>query len=63
MNKIILKYRQKHKKCKYCKYYHVDGASWMGIFYDHCKAKDIIIHSINIPRLFCSCYEVKKNEF
>ena len=45
MNKKILKYRQKHKKCKYCKYYHVDGASWMGIFYDHCKAKDIVFYS------------------
>ena len=63
MDKKILKYRKKHKKCKYCKYYHIDGAIQLGISYDHCKAKDTIIYSINIPRLFCPCYEVKEDEF
>ena len=59
MDDKIFRYRRNHKKCRYCKYYHTDGAPWMGVFYDHCKAKDTIIYNINIPRWFCPCYEVK----
>jgi len=62
MDDKVFRYRKNHKKCKYCKYYHVDGAIQLGIVYDHCKAKDTIIYNIDIPRWFCSCYEVK-NEF
>jgi hypothetical protein len=63
MDYKILRYRLHHPKCKYCKYYHTDGSPYLGIFYNHCQAKDIIIYSINIPRLFCPCYGVKEDEF
>lgn len=58
MDEKVLKYRKRHKRCKYCKYYHLDGAVQLGLDYEHCKAKDSIIYSIDIPRWFCSCYEV-----
>lgn len=58
INEKILKYRENHPKCKYCKYYTVEGR-WDIVIFNYCIAKDKIINSIEIFRPFCSCYEVK----
>lgn len=66
MNENILKYRQKHKKCRYCKYLGFDShGEQIGVpgFYV-CKVKDKIIKDmfpdmVNAPRLFCRYYEVE----
>lgn len=69
MDEKILKYRQIHKKCKYCKYLKYDSSSErIGVpgFYV-CKVKDKIIRGgipdmTNIPRWFCQCYEVQEDD-
>lgn len=61
----VLKYRNKHKKCKYCKYLRliVPCVDIVPAYYK-CVAKDKIIQDTlpdmtNIRR-FCSCYEAKE---
>lgn len=64
----IFTYRQKHPKCKYCKYLRLRGShNICGIDYYLCIAKDKIIQDnmpnmTQVPRLFCSLYEVDENK-
>ena len=63
MDEKVLQDRKKHKKCKYCKHLKHKGHFGIGVSYYLCEAKDKIISDYlpdkrNIPRLFCSCYEV-----
>lgn len=62
MDEKILKYRQKHAKCSYCKYC-VYKADYQGGEFAYCKAKhkpleDLFIDMTKVPRWFCTCYEV-----
>lgn len=61
MDENILKYRQKHKKCKFCKYLTYDSRAERicGAGFFKCKVKDKIIRSIDIKR-FCGYYIVKE---
>lgn len=63
MDEKVLKYRQKHKRCKYCKYL-VYRSPRFSPSYIECKAKDKLIgvDIVEIPRWFCSCYEVDVNK-
>ena len=60
MEGIILKYRQSHPKCKWCKFCKYNyapchlTASWYS-----CKVKDKVVN-IDIPR-FCKYYQVKED--
>ena len=58
----VFKYRQTHPKCKYCKYlkYVIPHVNIGICGYYECKAKDIQINYISIPRLLCQCYVVKE---
>jgi hypothetical protein len=59
MKSEIQKYREKHKKCKWCKYYEYN-TDWVGIdlyCYGVCKLKDKIINFESIPRL-CKYYKL-----
>lgn len=68
MDRKIKEYRQKHKKCKYCKYRKLDlsgGKLSIPPFYV-CEVKDKIIRDMlpdmtRVPRLFCKWYEVKED--
>lgn len=63
MEKEIIEYRQKHPKCKWCKYYkHHYGEVGIDIYcYDTCELKDKIIHFIDLLRL-CKYYQVEEEE-
>lgn len=62
MNEKVRKYREKHKRCKYCTYLkpeYFGENSWY-----ICKAKEKIIKDLTpnmicVPRPFCKCYEVR----
>ena len=60
-DKNIIEYRQKHKKCKWCKYYkHIVKEVGVDIYsYDECLLKDKIIYFINAYRM-CKYYELKR---
>ena len=61
MNSKIEKYRQKHKKCKWCKYYKwnsLEQAHWITC-YGECLIKDKIINFDSMIRL-CKYYELKE---
>ena len=63
MDNKIEKYRSKHKKCKWCKYYKWNSKE-VGIdlyCYGKCKLKDKIITFDSIPRL-CKYYELKESD-
>lgn len=62
MTKKVIDYRNKHKKCLYCKYLKYSSFISSCGFYK-CEAKDKIIkdsmpNMLNVPRWFCSCYEL-----
>lgn len=65
MEEKILKYKNKHKRCKYCKHLKFDmGRDTVPPFF-MCLAKDKVIRDFlpdmtEVPRLFCQCYEVKE---
>ena len=63
MEKKIIDYRKKHRRCKYCKYsVLVMPKDMYTLDYYVCKAKDKIIEDWFVeylPRIFCSCYELK----
>lgn len=66
MTKKVIKYREKHKRCKYCKHLYLDcSGERVGVHaYYKCLAKDKIIHDIlpdmtSFPRWFCECYELE----
>lgn len=61
MDDKIKKYRIKHKKCKWCKYYKYNSLQqchW-ATCYGECTLKDKIINFDSMPRL-CRYYEVKE---
>lgn len=63
MDAKIKEYRQKHHKCKWCKYYKYNSLQechWITP-YGECVLKDKIINYDNILRL-CKYYELKENE-
>lgn len=69
MNEKVYKYRQKHKRCKYCNHLKYDNSGKrIGIPGFHvCKAKDKIIRDMipdmrNVPRWICQCYEVEEDD-
>jgi hypothetical protein len=55
MDREIIEYRQKHPKCKWCKYYKHHYC------YDTCELKNKIIYFINLLRL-CKYYQVEEEE-
>lgn len=63
MDREIIEYRQKHPKCKWCKYYkHYYDEVGIDIYcYDTCELKDKIIYFINLLRL-CKYYQVEEEE-
>ena len=66
MNKEIKIYRQKHQKCKWCKYYKYESPSTkiMGLEcpdYEMCILKDKIIHFTNWNHL-CKYYKIKEEK-
>ena len=65
MEREVFEYRQTHPKCRYCKHLKYIADPMMPYntqCYDYyeCKAKDVEIKHISIPRYFCSCYIVKE---
>lgn len=65
MTEKVLKYRQKHKRCKYCKHLKFNMGRNTEAPFHVCDAKDKVISDCapdmtNVPRLFCMCYEVKE---
>lgn len=67
MNEKVYKYRQKHKRCKYCKHLQLIIRKDTGGSYYHCDAKyhiisDCLPNMISVPRWFCGCYEVKEDD-
>lgn len=60
MEEIILKYRQSHPKCKWCKFckYNYAPCNLTANWYS-CRVKDKIVN-IDIPR-FCKYYQVKED--
>ncbi len=59
MDKNIITYRKKHKRCKYCKYYKVRTLPVpFSPTTKECLLKEKFIDFENIPR-FCKEYEVK----
>lgn len=63
MDKEIIEYRQKHPKCKWCKYYqhHYDEVGIDIYSYSTCELKDKIINFENMLRL-CKYYQIKEEE-
>lgn len=61
MDKNMLKYREKHKKCKWCKYYKINFYQdyYCTLVYGECILKDKIINYKSLPRL-CKYYKVKE---
>ena len=63
MNKEILEYREKHPKCKWCRWYKYNtlkDCHWITC-YGECILKDKIIHYDSILRL-CKYYKVKESK-
>lgn len=69
MDDKVLKYRQKHKRCQYCKHlkYKIIRGSYIDFYY-LCEARNNIINAglmmdmSRVPRWFCKCYEVDVNK-
>lgn len=66
MDKDIIEYRTKYKKCKWCKYYkyHSPSSRIPGITcadYETCELKDKIIHFTDFS-VICKYYKVKEEK-
>lgn len=66
MDEKIKKYRKKHHRCKWCKYYRYRSPSTkiMGLScpdYEECVLKDKTIHFTNIKNI-CLYYELKEED-
>lgn len=63
MDENILKYRQKHKKCEFCKYHkHITKGLLCGANdYHKCILKNKLIYNVNFIR-FCKYYSVKEEK-
>ena len=53
------KWRRKHKRCKWCRNCESFGPY---LLYHKCVAKDHTNINIDIPRLFCTLFELKKEK-
>lgn len=65
MTNKVFDYRKNHPKCKYCKHLKTYPRGFEGYIFHECLAKDKFIDFPNLPRWFCSCYEIdytKKGE-
>lgn len=60
MDDEVKKWREKHPKCIYCKYYRARRVGIEETIIEECVAKDKIITSSSIPRWFCKLYQVKE---
>lgn len=60
------KWRRKHKKCRWCThcgvYTLIDPISKEFDYRNECKAKGIKLINENIPRPFCTLFELKKEK-
>jgi len=63
MDYKVIKYRTKHKKCKYCKYYKAceDTVGFDYYNYSMCALKDRALSFPNLRNL-CKYYEVNTKE-
>lgn len=64
MDEKVVRYRKRHKRCKYCthKTLRVPKCSGLPDYYV-CEAKDKIMLDWSvehIPRIFCYCYQLSK---
>ena len=57
----MLKYRKKHRKCKFCKYYNVHSNLDFGLFYKECILKDDLICNIIFKNSLCKWYQLKED--
>ncbi len=67
MSEKVLKYREKHKKCQYCKHLKIVVPQINVPSYQLCCAKGKIIRDylpdMTSVRRICSCYEVDENRY
>lgn len=67
MSEKVLRYREKHKKCQYCKHLKMVVPVIDVPSYQLCCAKEKIIRDclpdMTSIRRICSCYEVDKNRY
>ena len=63
MKRTPYDWREKHPKCKFCRYCEfVSPSTKFGVMcpdYYKCEVKDRIIHLPNMPRPLCMCYEAR----
>lgn len=57
-------YRNKHRRCEFCKYLRYRGASgWDQEYLFVCTAKSKeILFPFGLSRRFCKCFELKEND-
>lgn len=64
MDEKVVRYRQRHKRCKYCIHKTLRTPKCSGLpDYYVCEAKDKIMLDWSVeylPRVFCSCYQLSK---
>lgn len=62
MNEIIKKYRAKHPRCEWCRWYRYNtkGFTYGIPSYEECILKDRIIKLNRIQAKICKYYEVKE---
>ncbi|MDD4805049.1 MAG: hypothetical protein PHN69_07980 [Candidatus Pacebacteria bacterium] len=59
MDSAVKDYRQKHKRCKFCKWLKSNYDDYDGTFmYSECILKDKVVNHYNISRWYCKYYEV-----
>ena len=56
MDSVVKDYRQKHKRCKFCKWYHYYFNILTSSF-SKCMIKDKIIYHLDYSRWYCKYYE------
>lgn len=62
-NKEQIKYRQRHKKCRWCKHskYQV-WFHWTDTCYWECKLSEDIIKYDRLKAMFCKYYDIEKGD-
>ncbi len=60
MSDKIKKWREKHPKCIYCKYYRARRVGLEEVLIEECIAKSKMITFDSFPRWFCKLYSVKE---
>lgn len=59
----LIKYREKHPRCKYCKYKRYVNNTLCGVSYVECILKDRLLNDIilwNLKGMFCRWYKPKE---